>query len=118
MMFKMEDDPRITKVGRFIRKTSIDELPQLVNILLGDMSLVGPRPPTPDEVMKYTLDDRKRLNVIPGLTGLWQISGRSDTGYEERVTLDSYYIQNWSVWLDLWIIIKTIYVVIKGKGAY
>ncbi len=115
---KTKDDPRITPVGRLIRKTSIDELPQLVNILLGDMSLVGPRPPTPDEVMKYTLDDRKRLNVIPGLTGLWQISGRSDIPADKQLELDKKYIASQSIWFDFCIILKTIPAIITGRGAY
>jgi len=115
---KTKDDPRITPFGRFIRKTSIDELPQLINILLGDMSVVGPRPPTPDEVMKYTLDDRKRLNVIPGLTGLWQISGRSDIPANKQLELDKKYIASQSFWFDICIILKTIPAIITGRGAY
>jgi len=115
---KTKDDPRITPFGRFIRKTSIDELPQLINVLLGDMSLVGPRPPTPDEVMKYTLDDRKRLNVIPGLTGLWQISGRSDIPADKQLELDKKYIASQSIWFDFCIILKTIPAIITGRGAY
>lgn len=115
---KFKDDPRITRVGRFLRNTSLDELPQLWNILRGDMSFVGPRPVTIPELEKYGRQADFILSVQPGLSGMWQISGRSDTGYEERITLDGYYIQNWSIWLDLWIIIKTIWVVIRGKGAY
>ena len=115
---KLKKDPRITKVGEFIRKTSLDELPQLWNIFVGEMSFVGPRPVTKDELEKYGSNADYILTVTPGLSGMWQISGRSDTGYEERINLDTYYIQNWSFWLDLWIIIKTVWVVIKGKGAY
>ena len=115
---KLEDDPRVTAAGKFLRKTSLDEFPQFINVLKGDMSLIGPRPVTTPELAKYGDKAKLILSVQPGLSGMWQISGRSDTGYEERITLDSYYIQNWSVWLDIWIIIKTIYIVIKGKGAY
>jgi len=115
---KFTNDPRITKIGKILRKTSIDEIPQFFNILIGEMSFIGPRPVTKPELDKYGKNQNFILSVQPGLSGMWQISGRSDTGYEERITLDSYYIQNWSVWLDLWIIIKTIYVVLKGKGAY
>jgi lipopolysaccharide/colanic/teichoic acid biosynthesis glycosyltransferase len=110
-------DPRITRVGRFIRKTSLDELPQLVNVLLGDMSLVGPRPPIPREVAAYTLAERKRLNVIPGITGPWQASGRSNTTFGEQVRLDVDYIQSQSFWKDCMILLKTIPAVISGRGA-
>lgn len=115
---KLENDPRVTKVGRFLRKTSLDELPQIINIFTGEMSLVGPRPVTEPELVKYGKYKDYVLSVTPGLTGMWQVSGRSDTGYEERISFDSYYIQNWSIWLDIWILIKTVWVVIKGKGAY
>ncbi len=115
---KFTDDPRVTKFGKILRKTSLDELPQLINILTGEMSFVGPRPVTFGELDKYGESKDFVLSVIPGLTGMWQVSGRSDTGYEERITFDTYYIQNWSVWLDIWILIKTVWVVIKGKGAY
>lgn len=115
---KFVNDPRVTKFGRLLRKTSMDELPQFWNILRGEMSFVGPRPVTKEELAKYGDNAGYILSVTPGLSGMWQISGRSNTGYEERVNLDTYYIQNWSVWLDLWIILKTIWVVIKGKGAY
>ena len=115
---KFTDDPRVTKIGKFLRKTSLDEIPQLWNIFLGQMSFVGPRPVTKPELAKYGKYADYVLSVKPGLSGMWQISGRSDTGYEERITLDTYYIQNWSLWLDIWIIIKTVWVVIKGKGAY
>lgn len=115
---KFIDDPRVTRFGKFLRKTSLDELPQLWNIFIGEMSLVGPRPVTQSELSKYGADANYVLSVTPGLSGMWQISGRSDTGYEERISLDTFYIQNWSVWLDLWIIIKTVWVVLNGKGAY
>ncbi|MBQ8679115.1 MAG: undecaprenyl-phosphate galactose phosphotransferase WbaP [Treponema sp.] len=115
---KFTNDPRVTKIGKILRKTSIDEIPQFFNILTGEMSFIGPRPVTEPELKKYGNKAQIILSVQPGLSGMWQISGRSDTGYEERVTLDSYYIQNWSVWLDIWIIIKTVYVVLRGKGAY
>ena len=115
---KFVDDPRVTKFGKFLRKTSLDELPQIFNILAGQMSFVGPRPVTEGELVKYGESADYVLSVTPGLSGMWQISGRSDTGYEERIMFDTYYIQNWSVWLDIWILIKTVWVVINGKGAY
>jgi len=115
---KFQDDPRVTKFGKFLRKTSLDELPQLFNILKGDMSLIGPRPVTEPELVKYGEYKDYVLSVTPGLSGLWQVSGRSDTGYEERISFDTFYIQNWSIWLDIWILIKTVWVVINGKGAY
>ena len=115
---KFQDDPRVTAFGKFLRRTSLDELPQLINILLGDMSLVGPRPVTEPELVKYGKYKDYVLSVVPGLTGMWQVSGRSDTGYEERISFDTYYIQNWSIWLDIWILIKTVWVVLNGKGAY
>lgn len=117
-MFKMTDDPRITKVGNFLRKTSLDELPQFWNILKGDMSLVGTRPPTTDEVVKYDTHHWKRLSIKPGLTGMWQVSGRSDiTDFDEVVRLDVEYIDNWSIWLDIKIIFQTVLVVFKKKGS-
>lgn len=115
---KFTNDPRVTKIGKFLRKTSLDEFPQFFNVLKGEMSFIGPRPVTEPELAKYGDMASIILSVKPGLSGMWQISGRSDTGYEERITLDTYYIQNWSIWLDIWIIIKTVYVVLKGKGAY
>ena len=115
---KFVNDPRVTPLGKFLRKTSLDELPQLFNILAGSMSFVGPRPVTRDELEKYGDYADFILSVTPGLSGMWQISGRSDTGYEERINLDTYYIQNWSTWFDMWIIIKTVWVVLNGKGAY
>ncbi|ARP44341.1 Galactosyl transferase CpsE [Geobacillus thermodenitrificans] len=117
-MFKMKDDPRITKVGKFIRKTSIDELPQLWNVLKGDMSLVGPRPPLPREVAQYTEYDKQRLLVTPGCTGLWQISGRSNVGFKEMVELDLQYIRNRSILFDLKIILKTVLVLFGSKDAF
>ena len=115
---KMKNDPRITKVGRFLRRTSLDELPQLWNVFIGDMSLVGPRPPVPSEVQEYTLEDRKRLDVIPGITCLWQIQGRSEIPFNEQVRLDKEYILAPSVWKDIVILLKTIPAIIGGKGAY
>lgn len=118
LMFKIDDDPRVTKVGKFIRKTSIDELPQFYNILKGDMSLVGTRPPTVDEFEKYNAYYRRRLSITPGLTGMWQVSGRSDIDdFDEIVKLDLQYIENWSLLLDLKIILQTIGVVVFRKGA-
>jgi Undecaprenyl-phosphate galactose phosphotransferase WbaP len=115
---KLKNDPRVTRIGRFLRRTSLDEFPQLINILKNEMSLVGPRPVVDTEVEKYGEDYNRIFSVRPGLTGLWQVSGRSDTDYAERVALDTYYLQSWSVWLDLWILYKTVGVVIRGKGAY
>lgn len=117
-MFKIKDDPRITTIGRFIRKTSIDELPQFWNVLRGDMSLVGPRPPLPDEVKQYSAYDRQRLLVTPGCTGLWQVSARNSVGFKEMVELDLKYIRERSLGLDILIILRTIYVMIRSKGAY
>ncbi|MGE9134002.1 sugar transferase [Lacticaseibacillus paracasei] len=117
-MFKIKDDPRITRVGRVIRKYSLDELPQLYNVLRGDMSLVGPRPPLPREVVKYTDYDRQRLTVVPGVTGLWQISGRNELGFAEMVALDIHYINNACISEDLKILFKTVLVVIHPTGAY
>ena len=118
LMFKMQDDPRITKVGKFIRKTSIDELPQFFDVLRGDMSLVGTRPPTLDEYRQYESHHKRRLSMKPGITGLWQVSGRSDIeDFEEVVRLDVKYIDNWSLWGDIKILFKTVYVVFAGRGA-
>jgi len=114
---KLADDPRITAIGKFLRKSSLDELPQLFNILKGEMSFIGPRPVTKAEEIKYGENFSYVFSVKPGLSGMWQVSGRSDTDYAERVALDSYYIQNWSLWLDLWLIFRTISVVFTGKGA-
>jgi exopolysaccharide biosynthesis polyprenyl glycosylphosphotransferase len=117
-IFKMRNDPRLTTIGRLLRRTSLDELPQLWNVLRGEMSLVGPRPPTPDEVASYAGWHRRRLDATPGLTGLWQVLGRSDTSFDEMVRLDIYYAENWSPGMDLRIILQTIPVVLSGKGAY
>ena len=118
VIFKMKKDPRITPIGRFIRKTSIDELPQFLNVLFGDMSLVGPRPPVPSEVSQYTLEDRKRLMVRPGLTCYWQVSGRSDIPFKQQVSLDKEYIRSRSLWTDLVILLRTVPAILSGKGAY
>jgi Undecaprenyl-phosphate galactose phosphotransferase WbaP len=115
---KLKNDPRITRIGKFLRKTSLDEFPQLINILKGEMSLVGPRPIVDDEIKKYGEDFSRIFSVKPGLSGLWQVSGRSDTDYTSRVAFDTYYLQNWSVWLDLWVLYKTVGVVFRGRGAY
>ncbi|MED0988006.1 sugar transferase [Bacillus paramycoides] len=116
-MFKMKDDPRITNVGKFIRKTSIDELPQLLNVLKGEMSLVGPRPPLPREVKEYTSYDKQRLLVTPGCTGLWQATERNSVGFKEMVELDLRYIRSRGIIFDLKIIIKTVQVIFKSNGA-
>jgi len=115
---KLHNDPRITSIGRILRRTSIDEFPQIINILKGDMSLVGPRPIVDEEVEKYGEDYNRISSIKPGLTGMWQVSGRSDINYNDRVAYDTYYLQSWSVWLDLWIIFKTFAAVIQGRGAY
>ncbi|WP_091023224.1 sugar transferase [Bacillus sp. UNCCL81] len=117
-MFKMKDDPRITNIGRFIRKTSIDELPQFINVLLGDMSLVGPRPPLPREVDEYTDYDKQRLLVTPGCTGLWQVSARNSVGFDEMVQLDLTYINNRSIIYDIKVILKTIGVLFGSNNAF
>ena len=117
-VFKMKDDPRITRVGHFIRKTSIDELPQLVNILKGDMSIVGTRPPLISETNLYELHHKARLAIKPGITGMWQVSGRSDiTDFEEVVRLDREYISNWNIGMDIKILVKTVMVVLKEDGS-
>jgi Undecaprenyl-phosphate galactose phosphotransferase WbaP len=116
--FKLKNDPRITKIGRFLRRTSLDELPQLFNVIIGDMSLVGPRPVVEAELVRYGEDVDYFLMVRPGMTGLWQVSGRNDTGYDARVYLDTWYVKNWSLWYDVAILFKTINVVIGRKGAY
>jgi lipopolysaccharide/colanic/teichoic acid biosynthesis glycosyltransferase len=117
LLFKIRDDPRVFPVGRFLRASSIDELPQLINVLLGEMSLVGPRP-LPVEDGDFLTDERRRLLVRPGITGLWQVSGRSDLSWDDAVRLDLYYVDNWSLVLDLHIMWRTIGVVFRGKGAY
>ncbi|MGN6162679.1 MAG: sugar transferase [Marmoricola sp.] len=118
VLFKIKDDPRVTRFGSFIRRFSIDETPQLINVLRGEMSLVGPRPPLPDEVARYDEDVHRRLLVRPGLTGLWQVSGRSDLSWSESVRLDLYYVDNWSLTSDIVILIKTIRAVLLRRGAY
>jgi exopolysaccharide biosynthesis polyprenyl glycosylphosphotransferase len=118
VLFKMRDDPRVTPVGRWLRRFSLDELPQLINVLLGQMSLVGPRPPLPTEVAAYADDVRRRLAVKPGMTGLWQVSGRSDLSWEEAVRLDLRYVENWSLSLDLVILLRTVTAVVRSSGAY
>ena len=115
---KLKNDPRITRIGHFLRKYSLDELPQLFNVLRGEMTLVGPRMITKAEMDKYQKWDLNLLTVRPGITGLWQVSGRSNISYEERVRLDMYYIRNWTIWLDIQLLIQTIPAVIKGRGAY
>ena len=117
-MFKMKDDPRVTKIGHFIRKHSLDELPQFLNVLKGDMSLVGPRPPLPSEVAEYSDYDKQRLLVIPGCTGLWQATERNKVGFNEMVQLDIQYIKRASFMFDLWIIWKTVEIVIKPNESY
>jgi lipopolysaccharide/colanic/teichoic acid biosynthesis glycosyltransferase len=118
VIFKMKRDPRITRVGRIIRKLSIDELPQLWNVLKGDMSLVGPRPSLPSEVDNYEYSDRRRLEVVPGITCIWQVSGRSNLNFKQQVNLDVEYIESQSFWQDIKILYKTIPAVLLGKGAY
>jgi len=118
VIFKIKDDPRITKVGKFIRKWSIDELPQLFNVLNGDMSLVGPRPPVPSEVEEYVSDDLKRLHIVPGITCYWQISGRSEIPFKQQVDLDKKYISTRSLWTDIKILFGTVPAVLAKKGAY
>ncbi|MDP4098958.1 sugar transferase [Paenibacillus sp. P96] len=117
-MFKIKNDPRITKMGRFLRKTSIDEIPQLWNVLIGDMSLVGPRPPLPSEVEQYSDYDKQRLLVTPGCTGYWQVTARNSVGFEEMVQMDLKYIHVRSTWLDLKIIVKTAFMMIFSRDAY
>lgn len=116
--FKIKQDPRVTPIGKWLRKLSIDELPQLWNVLKGDMSLVGPRPPLPQEVAKYTLNARRRLDVKPGITCIWQVSGRSDIPFDQQVELDKQYISSESVLLDIKLLLKTIPAVLSGRGAY
>ena len=115
---KLKHDPRITRMGRFLRKTSLDELPQLINVINGGMSLVGPRPIVAAEIGKYGHVYEGYCRVKPGITGLWQVTGRNNTSYAQRVAYDHYYISNWSVWMDIWILGKTVPVVLTGYGAY
>ncbi|EJQ41422.1 sugar transferase [Bacillus wiedmannii] len=117
-MFKMKEDPRITKIGKFIRRTSMDELPQLINVLQGEMSLVGPRPPLLREVKEYTSYDKQRLLVTPGCTGLWQVSGRSNLSFEQMVELDVYYIIQRNIMFDIKILLRTVKVLLKSNDAY
>jgi lipopolysaccharide/colanic/teichoic acid biosynthesis glycosyltransferase len=116
-VFKMRDDPRVTPLGKFLRKSSIDELPQLWNVVKGEMSIVGPRAPLLEEVKHYSIPQRRRLSVKPGITCLWQVSGRSDISFQRWMDMDLEYIDNWSVWLDVIIMLKTIPAVFTGKGA-
>jgi exopolysaccharide biosynthesis polyprenyl glycosylphosphotransferase len=117
-IFKIKGDPRITGPGNILRRFSLDELPQLINVFLGDMSLVGPRPPLPSEVEQYEDWHRERLNIPPGITGLWQVMGRSDLSFDEMVMLDLFYAENWSLWLDFKIMVRTLPTVLLGRGAY
>ncbi len=116
--FKLKKDPRVTRVGKWLRKMSLDELPQIFNILLNQMSLVGPRMISPEELPEFKQWGMNLLTVKPGLTGLWQVSGRSDISYENRVRLDMYYIRNWNIWIDLQVLLRTIPTVLSRRGAY
>ena len=118
VLFKIRHDPRLTRVGKFIRRFSLDELPQLLNVLKGQMSLVGPRPALPREVAQYHQDVHRRLDVRPGLTGLWQVSGRSDLSWDDTVRLDLYYVDNWSLLQDLMIMMRTVGAIVRPRGAY
>jgi lipopolysaccharide/colanic/teichoic acid biosynthesis glycosyltransferase len=117
-LFKMRKDPRVTRVGRILRRTSLDELPQIINVLRGEMSLVGPRPPLPAEVRLYEEWQTARLRARPGMTGLWQVSGRSEVPFNDMVRLDLHYVRNWSLGLDLEIMLRTIPAVVANRGAY
>ena len=118
LLFKMRRDPRVTRVGRFLRKTSLDELPQLFNVLRGEMSLVGPRPALPEETARYAESQRGRLRVKPGVTGLWQVNGRHDLVFEDYVRYDLFYVENWSLTMDLYILAKTIPALLTARGSY
>jgi lipopolysaccharide/colanic/teichoic acid biosynthesis glycosyltransferase len=118
VLFKMKRDPRVTRVGRWMRRLSLDETPQFLNVLKGDMSLVGPRPLPVAEVMQFTLHERKRLHVKPGITGIWQVSGRSDIPFKQQVELDLKYIRSHGTALDLWLLLRTVTAVLSGRGAY
>jgi exopolysaccharide biosynthesis polyprenyl glycosylphosphotransferase len=117
ILFKIANDPRITRVGRFLRKYSLDEIPQFFNVVRGDMSLVGPRPPIASEVKKYQLNHLRRLDVTPGITGLWQVQARQDPSFDSYISLDTAYVENWSLWLDFKIMVRTFAVVLGGTGA-
>jgi lipopolysaccharide/colanic/teichoic acid biosynthesis glycosyltransferase len=117
VLFKIVNDPRITRIGHFLRKYSLDELPQFYNVLCGDMSLVGPRPPIAHEVEQYDLSHLRRLNVLPGITGLWQVEARQDPSFDSYISLDTAYVENWSLWLDMKILARTVSVVVSGTGS-
>ena len=117
ILFKIKNDPRVTPLGRILRKFSLDELPQLFNVLWGDMSLVGPRPPLANEVARYELKHYRRLEVLPGLTGLWQVRARHDPSFDQYVALDIAYVENWNFWMDLKILVRTAEVVLRGTGS-
>jgi lipopolysaccharide/colanic/teichoic acid biosynthesis glycosyltransferase len=117
VLFKISNDPRITRLGGFLRKFSLDELPQFVNVLRGEMSIVGPRPPLASEVREYKLNHLRRLDVMPGITGLWQVQARQDPSFDNYISLDVTYVDNWSIWLDLKILARTIVVVFAGTGT-
>ena len=117
VLFKIANDPRITGIGRILRKYSLDELPQFYNVLRGDMSLVGPRPPVAAEVEQYDLAHLRRLDVLPGITGLWQVEARQDPSFDSYISLDTAYVENWSLWLDLKILARTVGVVLSGTGS-
>ena len=115
--FKLKNDPRITRIGRFLRNTSLDELPQFWNVLTGEMAVIGPRPIVEEEIPYYGKDYELRKRIKPGITGLWQVSGRNEVDYPQRVMIDMYYIMNWSVWMDYYIFLKTIFVILTRHGA-
>jgi exopolysaccharide biosynthesis polyprenyl glycosylphosphotransferase len=117
ILFKIANDPRVTRVGRILRKYSLDELPQFYNVLRGDMSLVGPRPPMASEVEQYDLSHLRRLDVLPGMTGLWQVEARQDPSFDSYISLDTAYVENWSLWLDMKILVRTVGVVVSGTGS-
>jgi exopolysaccharide biosynthesis polyprenyl glycosylphosphotransferase len=117
VLFKITNDPRITRLGRVLRKYSLDELPQFYNVLLGDMSIVGPRPPLACEVEQYDLTHLRRLDVLPGITGLWQVEARQDPSFDSYISLDTAYVENWTLWLDLKILVRTVAVVVSGTGS-